>query len=88
MATSGEATSIAPGNINEAGVDVTKIRKESQTESFSQPERAILVQWVEDFKTSNREARTTMMRRDVFPAFRKLNLHLNDEQWILRKGVR
>jgi len=81
MTTSGEATSSAPGNI-------TKIRQETQMESFSQPERAILVQWVEVFKTSNREARTTMMRKDVFPAFRKLNLHLNDEQWILRKGVR
>jgi len=86
MTTSGEAPSTAQANINGPGVGVTRIPQETKRE-FSPPERAILAQWVEAFRTSDKDSRTNMMRKDVFPAFRKLNLLLSDEEWSLRKGV-
>lgn len=86
MTTSGDAPSTAQTNINGPGVGVTKIPQETKKE-FSPPERAILAQWVDAFRTSDKDSRTNMMRKDVFPAFRKLNLVLSEEAWTLKKGV-
>jgi hypothetical protein len=88
MTTSGDATHSAQGDISGARDRVSEIQQETPRGKFSTPERAILARYVEEFKISNREARTNMMKQHVFPAFRALNLGLNGEQWSLRKGVR
>jgi len=69
MTTSGEATHSVQRDINGAKDGVSKIQQETQRGKFSTPERAILARYVEEFKISNQEARTNMMKQHVFPVF-------------------
>lgn len=100
MSTHSQPMNISPGdsdtaqeNLGEttepgAGVGTTAHKKASKKEPFSLGETTILNQYVEDFKKFDRAGRVRLLRKDVLPALRGLNMHLSKDQWDLRKAVR